>query len=158
VDVEVGPREWLAIVGPSGSGKSTLLGLLGGLERPDAGSIELDGAPASTAALRAACAFVFQDFRLVPYLTALENGELGPLFHRQMVRPRAPAALERAGAGHLAHALPETLSGGERQRVAVARALALEPRVLLADEPTGHLDHRNARALRELFGSLCHED
>lgn len=159
--LEVDPGEWIAIMGPSGSGKSTLVNLIGCLDRPTAGEIWLDGqnvAQMSTAELNRIRAekigFVFQQFHLIPYLTALENVMLAQYFHSMTDEQEAAEALERVGLKGRAHHLPSQLSGGEQQRVCIARALINDPRIVLADEPTGNLDAANEeivlRLLREL--------
>ncbi len=159
--------EMVAIVGASGSGKSTFLHVLGGLERPSAGAVLLDGTPVAgldddrLAALRnRAVGFVFQFHHLLREFTALEN-VMFPLriggHPERMARERASALLERVGMAARMHHRPAELSGGEQQRAAVARALAAEPAVLLADEPSGNLDHGNAERLHELFGSLARD-
>jgi ABC-type lipoprotein export system ATPase subunit len=150
VDLDVWPGELVAVVGPSGSGKSTLLHLAGGLERPDAGRIEiagmrLDGRPDRVLArLRARhLGFVFQAFHLVPELSGEDNVRLATRFAADGGRggPRRAAALVDAlGLREVAQSLPAQLSGGEQQRFAVARALVNDPQLVLADEPTGNLD------------------
>src|ERR1700723_3208004 len=150
VDLEVAPGETVAIMGPSGCGKSTLLYLLGGLDRPTAGEIWLDGqditrmSERTLARLRRdAIGFVFQAFHLMDELTAVENVELPALLAGRPARASRRLALElleRVGLADRARFLPTALSGGQRQRVAIARALANEPLVVLADEPTGNLD------------------
>jgi putative ABC transport system ATP-binding protein len=142
--------EWLAVQGRTGSGKSTLLNLLGGLDRPSEGSVELDGTDLGTlrefqlTRLRAASiGFVFQTFNLVPTLSAAENVEaaLIPLgIGHSARRTRVDAALRSVGLADRAGHLPSELSGGQQQRVAIARALVKDPKVLIADEPTGNLD------------------
>lgn len=161
VDLDLGRGERLALTGPSGSGKTTLLNCLGGVDRPDAGSIRLRGtditsldADALAALRRRDLGTVFQFFHLLPTLTAFENAEL-PLqllgVPRARRRDRVLGLLERVGVAHRADALPAELSGGEAQRVALARALVHEPAILLADEPTGNLDSvAGARVLRLL--------
>jgi len=157
--LSVGAGESVALMGPSGSGKSTLLGVMGGLSRPDAGTILVDGKrPEEHGGLsgyhRDVVGFVFQLHNLLPMLTAQGNVEL-PLvasgIGRNERRERARALLEEVGLGDRADHLPEELSGGERQRVAVARALANEPRLLLADEPTGALDSDSSERVLELL-------
>ena len=150
VDLEIARGEAVALVGPSGSGKSTLLNLVGGLDRPTAGEIWVDGeniasAPARRLVLhrRERVGFVFQSFNLLPHRTALENVEV-PLtiagLPKAERRERARQLLERVGLGARTTHRPNQLSGGEQQRVAIARSLANEPSILLADEPTGNLD------------------
>ena len=150
VNVEIADGEWLAIQGPTGHGKSTLLQLLGGLDRPTSGSIDFDGRDlartretAMTKVRASSIGFIFQTFNLVPTLSALENVEtaLVPLgVSGASRRRRASEALSSVGLGDRLRHLPGELSGGQQQRVAIARALVKEPKVLLADEPTGNLD------------------
>jgi putative ABC transport system ATP-binding protein len=164
VDLTVSAGEYVAIVGPSGSGKSTLLNVLGLLDQPSAGSYELDGSDTSRisererAWLRAArLGFVFQSFHLLSHRSALENVMFGGMYQglpKRERRKRAIAALDRVGMIHRATFRPDHLSGGERQRVAVARALAVEPSILLCDEPTGNLDSANTASILELFDAL----
>ncbi|HEX6663488.1 MAG TPA: ABC transporter ATP-binding protein [Gaiellaceae bacterium] len=147
VSLRLEPGEFASLTGPSGSGKSTLLNLIGTLDRPDAGSIFVDGEVldgTDVAEYRAATVgFVFQFHNLIPTLTALENVQvpmLGRGRSRSERQARARSLLHEAGLESRERSFPATLSGGERQRVAIARALANEPRLLLADEPTGSLD------------------
>ena len=164
VSLDVAARETVAIMGPSGCGKSTLLHLLGGLERPSGGTIELAGSrldqmgECGLARLRrTAAGFVFQAFHLIDELTARENVELPALLagkSPRFARRRAAALLERVGLTDRASFLPAALSGGQRQRVAVARALSNEPAVVLADEPTGNLDSAATLEVLRLFDSL----
>jgi putative ABC transport system ATP-binding protein len=150
VDLVMADGEWLAVRGPTGHGKSTLLQIMGGLDRPTRGTVELDGADLgrmSEAALTRVRArsigFVFQTFNLIPTLNAAENVEtaLVPLGVRATGRRRRAAeALAAVGLADRGHHLPSELSGGQQQRVAIARALVKEPAVVLADEPTGNLD------------------
>ncbi len=161
VSFAVEPGEWLAIMGPSGSGKTTLLNILGCLDSPTSGRVRIDGVDVSNLAgndlarFRAQkVGFVFQQFHLVPYLTALENVMLAQFFHSMTDEHEAREALERVGLAARAHHLPRALSGGEQQRVAVARALINHPSILLADEPTGNLDARNEEIVLELFHHL----
>ena len=167
VHLALRPGELAAIEGPSGSGKSTLLSLMGLLDRPSCGQVRLDGqdmAQASVEALARArnekIGFVFQAFHLLPRLTAIENVAL-PLFYRGVAKPerleRAAAALQRVGLAARAGHRPDELSGGERQRVAIARALVGEPRLILADEPTGALDSLTADEIIGRFEALNRE-
>ncbi len=169
IDLRVEPGEFVAITGPSGSGKSSLLYLLGLLDRPSTGRILLEGrdtaalTPAELAALRLArLGFVFQFHFLLPEFSALDN-VLIPIRRLGTLKPAAAEARARellAALGLLdaADKLPEQLSGGMRQRVAVARALANDPVLLLADEPTGNLDTRNAAGVFDIFARLARED
>ncbi|GJJ05033.1 ABC transporter ATP-binding protein [Duganella rhizosphaerae] len=166
-DCAVRRHELLAISGPSGSGKSTLLRLLSGIQAPDKGEIRLLGQDLAgldehaRAGLRAQhLGFIFQRFNLLPFLTAQENVELGlklkPL-SRQLRREQACAALDYVGLGHKLTSLPSQLSGGEQQRVAVARAVAAAPALLLCDEPTGSLNEEAANDIFELLQQLAHD-
>src|SRR5579859_6515209 len=161
VSLSVAPGEWLAIMGPSGSGKSTMVNLIGCLDRPTSGNVWLAGqnvAGLSAAELTGVRAekigFIFQQFHLIPYLTALENVMLAQYFHSMTDEQEALEALERVGLKDRANHLPAHLSGGEQQRVCIARALINDPKIVLADEPTGNLDAQNEeivlRLLREL--------
>ena len=164
VSLTVNEGAFLAIMGPSGSGKSTLLNLVGALDKPSAGRIVVGGRDiASLSAKEAAryrrleVGFIFQSFNLLPRLTVLENVALPLMFDG--VAPaeraqRATAVLEELGLGERLRHKPPTLSGGEKQRAAIARALINNPRLLLADEPTGNLDSRNAGAAMELLAGL----
>jgi putative ABC transport system ATP-binding protein len=164
VDLTVERGEALSIMGPSGCGKSTLLHLLGGLERPDAGTLTLGDqrvdrlSEAAWAKLRRrTIGFVFQAFHLVDELTAVENVELPALLvgtSRRAARRRATELLERLDVADRAGHLPDRLSGGELQRVALARALINEPLVVLADEPTGNLDSHATNEILRLFADL----
>jgi putative ABC transport system ATP-binding protein len=163
------PRgEMVSIIGPSGSGKSTLLNLIGGLDRPTAGEVRVDGEALGgltddglTRVRRDKIGFIFQFFNLLPTLSCLENVGL-PLhlrgWSRSKVRERATELLKLVGLGHRMEHLPEELSGGERQRVAIARALSIYPPILLADEPTGNLDTHTGEdilgLIRELHAQL----
>ena len=163
-DLVVQAGDYVSVIGPSGSGKSTLLNLLGLLDRPTEGEYLLDGIATrganerERAAMRAGhIGFVFQAFHLMPHRTVLENVLLSTLYSgvpRAERRERALAALDRVGLGHRTDFLPTVLSGGERQRTAVARAVVAQPRVLLADEPTGNLDSESTSAVLDLFDEL----
>jgi len=173
VDLEVERGEMLAVVGASGSGKSTLLQVLGLLDAPDAGAVELDGARIDRLpdrrrdALRnGTFGFIFQFYHLLPELSALENvmtpllirhGVLAYLRRRAAVRRDAQALMERVGLGHRLHHRPSELSGGEMQRAAIARALAGGPAVVLADEPTGNLDAATGQSVVDLLRDLNRE-
>ena len=162
IDLEVMPGEAVGIVGASGSGKSTLLGLLAGLDTPTAGRVELDGRDLFSldedgrAVLRARLlGFVFQSFHLLPALNALENVMLPlELAGDGAAARRAVAMLNRVGLGERLHHYPKTLSGGEQQRVALARAFVIEPKLLLADEPTGNLDAATGADIIDLLFEL----
>ncbi len=167
VSVEIQAGELLAIQGPTGQGKTTLLQMLGGLDRPSSGQVYFERADLARmkenelADLRAeAFGFVFQTFNLIPTLTAAENVEtaLVPLkVPADIRRTRAQQALEELQLGNRAEHLPSELSGGQQQRVAIARALVKEPRVLLADEPTGNLDEQTRDDIVNLLESLWRE-
>lgn len=159
--LRVEPGEWIAVMGPSGSGKSTLVNLIGCLDRPTSGEIWLEGANVAELGshelnrVRAEkIGFVFQQFHLIPYLSAVENVMLAQYFHSMTDEGEAREALARVGLKDRADHLPAQLSGGEQQRVAIARALINDPKIILADEPTGNLDAANEeivlRLLREL--------
>jgi len=159
-ELEVVRGEFVAVVGRSGSGKSTLLHLLGGLDRPDAGEIELDGVRIErlderglTAVRRRKIGFVFQAFHLLPELTGAENVLLPARLARDGVEaaPRAGELLERLGLARIASRFPTELSGGEQQRLAIARALVNDPLLVLADEPTGNLDEESGAAVLHLL-------
>ncbi len=165
VTLEIPDKQRVAIVGPSGSGKSTLLGLIAGLDRPTSGSITLNGVEISTMRENALARFrrdhigyIFQSFHLIPTLTALEN-VLVPLELAGMsgAQARATELLQTVGLGDRLHHYPVQLSGGEQQRVAVARAFACHPPILLADEPTGNLDSTTGQQVMLLLHSL-HRD
>jgi ABC-type lipoprotein export system ATPase subunit len=162
VSMAAEPGEVVAVTGPSGSGKSTLLNLIGTLDRPDAGTILVDGetVPKPREAVefrRELVGFVFQDNLLLPYLSAQSNIETALLAtgvgHRER-RARSQELLEEIGLAHRATHLPSELSAGERQRVAIARALANRPRLLLADEPTGALDEASSGRVFDLLSAL----
>ncbi len=165
VDLTIAPGEFVALEGPSGSGKTTLLQLLGALDRPDDGQVLFDGRDLGAlgdrelAELRLrAFGFVFQQFNLIPTLTAVENVEAGlapTRVSRAELRQRSLALLGEVGLADRASHLPGQLSGGEQQRVGIARALVVEPRVILADEPTGNLDSATGGEVIELLAGLA---
>ena len=161
VSLHVEAGEWLAIMGPSGSGKSTLVNLIGCLDRPTSGEIWLDGENVATLPLSELTrvraeriGFVFQQFHLIPYLTALENIMLAQYLHSMTDEPEALEALDRVGLRERAGHLPSQLSGGEQQRVCIARALINDPKIVLADEPTGNLDAVNEEIVLRLLRQL----
>lgn len=161
VSFGIGPGEWVALMGPSGSGKTTLLNLLACLDRPTSGRIVIDGEEVSALPeaeqvriRREKVGVVFQQFHLIPYLTALENVMLAQHFHSIVDAREARAILTRVGLEDRADHRPSQLSGGEQQRVCVARALVNRPTVLLADEPTGNLDEKSERQVLQLFSEL----
>ena len=158
------PQEFVSIIGPSGSGKSTLMNIIGCLDIADAGSYFLDDLPIEAysendlAKIRnRKIGFVFQQFNLIPKLTAWENVEL-PLIYQKVPRgerqTRVKAALERVGLANRAKHLPTELSGGQQQRVAIARAIVTNPKLILADEPTGALDSRTSQEIIDIFHEL----
>jgi putative ABC transport system ATP-binding protein len=164
INLEVPKGQVVSIVGPSGSGKSTLLNLIGGLDRPTAGEIQIEGENLSklsddalTRVRRDKIGFVFQFFNLLPTLNSMENVAL-PLHLRQWPRKkieqRSKELLDLVQLGHRLEHLPDELSGGERQRVAIARALSVYPPILLADEPTGNLDTRTGQEILKLIEDL----
>ena len=165
IDVCLQPRETVAIVGASGSGKSTLLSIMAGLDTPSTGTVWLQGQDLFAvdedrrAALRAeSMGFVFQSFQLLAHLTALENVMLPlELTGQSSARARATEMLERVGLAQRLGHYPRVLSGGEQQRVALARAFVMQPALLLADEPTGSLDHASGERIIELMLALNQE-
>ena len=164
VSLEVSPGEFVAIMGPSGCGKSTLLNILGLLDRPDSGEYWFFGEDVArcserelTQRRRGGVGFVFQSFNLINNLSVQENVEVSLLYRRvsgSERRKRVEAALERVGIAHRARHLPQQLSGGQQQRVAVARALVAEPKLILADEPTGNLDTENGAVVMALLDDI----
>ncbi len=153
--------EWVALMGPSGSGKTTLINILGGLDTLTSGHVIVDGVDLAKLSendlvrYRAEkIGFVFQQFHLVPYLNAVENVMLAQYFHSVTDEKQAEEALKRVGLGHRLTHLPSQLSGGEQQRVAIARALINQPKLILADEPTGNLDEANEEIVIGLFREL----
>jgi len=164
VSLDIKPGEFVTVMGPSGCGKSTLLHLIGGLDQPTSGQILLDGRDLGqlsddqlTAFRRQHIGFVFQFYNLLPTLSAVGNVEL-PLialgFPRQGRRTMAEEVLDVVGLGDRLHHKPAELSGGQQQRVAIARAIVANPRIILADEPTGDLDSKSTETIVELMGEL----
>jgi len=164
VDLDISSGEYLAIIGPSGSGKSTLLNILGCLDVPTWGSYRIEGDDVArfddvrlSHVRNTRIGFVFQSFHLVSHLTVLENVEL-PMFYARRPRGdrrrRCHELLDRVGLGPRLHHKPTELSGGERQRAAIARALANDPALILADEPTGNLDTATSGEIMRMFGEL----
>jgi len=161
VTLDIAAGQFVSVVGPSGSGKSTLLHLLGGLDQPTAGEIEIEGTPIAamsddeiTIFRRRRIGIVFQFFNLLPTLSAEENVALPLLLDGRRardVRPRVESVLEQVGLAHRRRHRPDELSGGEMQRVAIARALVVEPALILADEPTGNLDTATGEQILELL-------
>ncbi len=168
VSLDIPRGSFTVIMGPSGSGKSTLLHLMGGLDRPSGGELLVDGRligqmtdDAITLFRRTQIGFVFQFFNLLPTLTALENVTLPLLLDGRWKREaeeRGAFLLSKVGLHKRKHHLPEEMSGGEMQRVAVARALAFDPLILLADEPTGNLDSRSGASILSLLRQINHEE
>jgi len=161
VSFHIQAGEWVALMGPSGSGKTTLINILGGLDTLTSGHVIVDGVDLARLSendlvrYRAEkIGFVFQQFHLVPYLSALENVMLAQYFHSVSDESQAAEALKRVGLGHRLTHLPSQLSGGEQQRVAIARALINQPKLILADEPTGNLDEPNEEIVLGLFSEL----
>jgi len=166
IDFRVDPGEFVAIVGPSGSGKSTLLNVLGLLDVPTSGTVELDGVDVATLTdiertrtRKGTIGFVFQSFHLIPTLSAVENVEVPRLLDRTPKRTRETARdlLDRVGLGDRVDHYPDELSGGQKQRVAIARALVNEPRLLLTDEPTGNLDRDTGDRILGEFDDITDE-
>ncbi len=161
VDFAVGRGQWVSMMGPSGSGKTTLLNIIGCLDKPSSGQVTVGGTdigaltgPELIRFRRETVGLVFQQFHLVPYLTAVENVMLAQYFHSVADEAEARQALERVGLGDRLHHLPSQLSGGEQQRVCVARALINQPLLILADEPTGNLDQHSEQLVMEIFRGL----
>jgi putative ABC transport system ATP-binding protein len=161
IDLAVKQGEWLAIMGPSGSGKTTMMNIVGCMDKASDGSVVLDGEELSrlspkglTAIRRDKIGLIFQQFHLVPYLTALENVVLAQYYHSMPDEAEALAALGNVGLGERARHLPSQLSGGEQQRVCIARALINCPQLILADEPTGNLDEANEKLVLKILHRL----
>jgi putative ABC transport system ATP-binding protein len=161
VSLRIGAGEWAAVMGPSGSGKTTLLNLVDGLDRPTAGRVVVLGRETGAFAPGEATVFrreniglIFQQFHLIPYLTALENVMLAQYYHSLVDKAQAMQALEAVQLTERAHHLPSQLSGGEQQRVCVARALINDPQIVLADEPTANLDEANEAKVFDILRAL----
>ena len=161
VNITVARGEFVAIMGSSGSGKTTLMNILTCLDTPSEGRVLLNGTDAAALDDEARRIFrartiglVFQQFHLLPYLTACENVMLAQYYHSVTDKAAALAALERVGLAHRSDHLPKQLSGGEQQRVCIARALINEPEILFADEPTGNLDAENEQTVLRIFAEL----
>lgn len=161
VNLRVERGEWISIMGPSGSGKTTLLNILAELDTPTGGGYILEGV--ETASLsereravvrRERIGLIFQQFHLVPYLSALENVMLAQYYHSITDKDEAAGTLEKVGLGHRLEHLPSQLSGGEQQRVCIARALINGPAIILADEPTGNLDEKNEGVVLDILQEL----
>ena len=168
VNLSVAEGEFVSIMGPSGCGKSTLLNLMGLLDAPTKGTVQINGSPIASYSDRAMAAlrnrdlgFVFQVFHLVTDLSVLDNVQI-PLLYRRMSnadrRTHAEAALDRVGLSARMHHFPSQLSGGQQQRVAIARAIVGKPRILLADEPTGNLDSQMGDEIMTILATLNRED
>lgn len=168
VDLEIRQGEFVAIMGPSGSGKTTLLNMLGGIDAPTSGSVEIDGCLISEMSEKELIAyrrdnigFIFQDYSLLPVLTALENVEFVMQLQgktERECRERATSLLEQVGLAQQMHKRPSKMSGGQQQRVAVARALAPKPRFVMADEPTANLDAKSTSELLDIMEQLSEQE
>ena len=164
ITMSVEKGEWVAIMGPSGSGKTTLMNIIGCMDHATGGSVVLDGIDLRnstdaelTEMRRSKIGMVFQQFHLIPYLTAVENVMVAQYYHRMPDKKEAMEMMERVGLKDRANHLPSQLSGGEQQRVCIARALINYPVVLLADEPTGNLDEANQKLVMKIFRELHDE-
>ena len=164
VNLSVQKGDWVSIMGPSGSGKSTLLNIIALLDEPSGGEYRLLGKSMRDLSeeekiviRREKIGLIFQQFHLIPYLTALENVELAQFYHSAVDSDDAKAALEKVGLGHRISHLPSELSGGEQQRLCIARSFINNPDILLADEPTGNLDGENEKIVLEAFCKLRDE-
>ncbi|MCY8014047.1 ABC transporter ATP-binding protein [Bacillus haynesii] len=167
INMKIEPGEYLSIMGPSGSGKSTIMNIIGCLDRPTSGIYRLDGEDISSYGERELAGvrnrfigFVFQQFQLLPRLNAIKNVELPMIYSgvpRKERRERAERALEKVGVKDRMRHMPNELSGGQKQRVAIARAIVNEPKLILADEPTGALDTKTSQDIMEQFTELNEE-
>lgn len=165
LDLHIAARERVFLCGPSGAGKTTLMYTLAGLEPPQQGSVLIDGQDIYALSLRRRAlfrnkmmGFIFQNYMLMPELTALENASLATAIAGSEATERVTAMLERVGLADRLHHLPNELSGGEQQRVAIVRALAHNPSIIFADEPTGNLDSRNGAQILDLLFGLAEEE
>ena len=164
INLSVEKNDWLAVMGPSGSGKTTLMNIIGCMDHATSGTVILDGLDLTnvsdkelTEIRRDKIGIVFQQFHMIPYLTAVENIMVAQYYHSMPDRDEAMAALERVGLADRASHLPSQLSGGEQQRVCIARALINYPVLILADEPTGNLDEQNQKLVMKIFHELHDE-
>ncbi|EAH8149254.1 ABC transporter ATP-binding protein [Campylobacter jejuni] len=164
INLNIYKGEWLAIMGPSGSGKSTLLNILSLMDDPSSGKYILDNEDLEQineeqkiTLRREKIGLIFQQFHLIPYLSALENVMLSQYYHSSVDEEDAKAVLEKVGLSHRLSHLPSQLSGGEQQRVCIARSLINNPEILLADEPTGNLDEANEKIVLETLQKLKNE-
>ena len=161
LNLSIKKGEWTTIMGPSGSGKTTLLNVIGCLDSPSRGNVFINGTEITrlnqaqlTRFRRENIGLIFQQYHLVPYLTALENVMMAQYYHSVVDENDAIDALKKVGLDHRLHHIPAHLSGGEQQRVCIARALINDPRILLADEPTGNLDQKNGEIILKLIKDL----
>jgi putative ABC transport system ATP-binding protein len=161
LNLSIKKGEWTTIMGPSGSGKTTLLNVIGCLDSPSHGNVFINGTEITrlnqaqlTRFRRENIGLIFQQYHLVPYLTALENVMMAQYYHSVVEENDAIDSLKKVGLGHRLHHIPAHLSGGEQQRVCIARALINDPRILLADEPTGNLDQKNGEIILKLINEL----
>ena len=164
LNLSIKKGEWTTIMGPSGSGKTTLLNVIGCLDSPSHGNVFINGTEITklnqaqlTKFRRENIGLIFQQYHLVPYLTVLENVMMAQYYHSVVDENDAIESLKKVGLGHRLHHIPAHLSGGEQQRVCIARALINDPRILLADEPTGNLDQKNGEIVLRLITELHRE-
>ncbi|MHA2296653.1 MAG: ABC transporter ATP-binding protein [Candidatus Hodarchaeales archaeon] len=164
VNMKIREGDWTSLIGPSGSGKTTLLNMISCLDKPTSGSVSINGIEVTelnqaelTRFRRDNIGLIFQQHYLIPYLTALENVMIAMYYHSVVDENFAREALERVGLGHRLDHKPSKLSGGEQQRVCIARALINDPRILVADEPTGNLDQKNGQIVLDLIRDLKDE-
>jgi putative ABC transport system ATP-binding protein len=161
IDLNISKGQWATITGPSGSGKTTLLNLIGCLDRPSSGAININDSNLDsmnqkelTQFRRENIGLIFQQYHLIPYLTALENVMIAQYFYGTVDEEASIKALENVGLGHRLKHRPSQLSGGEQQRVCIARALINKPNIILADEPTGNLDSKNGQTIMNILKEL----